>query len=205
MPSRSRLIRRTTPAAAASTTNPARASAFSRPAPTSSNYELEGRDNDLDGAAAHTVSGEVTLVLRRPGTGLPAPTSLTGVVNGLNVLLSWLGVAGAMSYQLEAGSGPGRSDVFVGNVGNVTALPASGPPGTYYVRVRAVSGGMLGPPSNEIVVTLGAVAPCAPFGSSQRSRVHQERPAADSDMDRCRRGDRVSTARWHGVGPQQRV
>jgi hypothetical protein len=149
------------------------------------NYELEGRDNDLDGAAAHTVSGEVTLVLRRPGTGLPAPTSLAGVVNGLNVLLSWIGALGATSYQLEAGSGPGLSDVFVGNVGNVTALPASGPPGTYYVRVRAVSGGMSGPPSNEIVMTLGAVAPCAP-------------PAAPSGLAFTKNGP-LLTVTWIGA------
>ena len=63
-------------------------------------------------------------------------------------------------YQLEAGSAPGLSDIAVIRIRTWT-LGAKGytatdvPPGTYYARVRAVSA-RVGPPSNELAVTVGA-------------------------------------------------
>jgi hypothetical protein len=59
-------------------------------------------------------------------------------------------------YVLEAGSGPGLSNVLSGlDVGPLSSYAASGvPSGTYYVRVRAGNYAGLGAPSNEIVVTV---------------------------------------------------
>lgn len=114
-------------------------------------YELESRDNDVDGAASSTATGSVQLILRKP---LP-PTTLTAQVNGFVVNLAWSPSPDASSYQLEAGSAPGLSDLFIGDVGNVTGLQATVPAGVYYVRVRAKIAGLLSVASNEVAFGVG--------------------------------------------------
>src|SRR5262249_19014932 len=69
-------------------------------------------------------------------------------------------------YRIEAGSAPGLSDLAAFNTGNAftsffTTVSGSG---TFFVRVRAVAGGVISNPSNEIVVTLESSAlPLAPI------------------------------------------
>jgi hypothetical protein len=118
------------------------------------------------------------------GTPPGAPGSLTYQTSGSTVWMNWIsstGMAptfdpGSSFYRLEAGLGPGETfytwdsasrgdtpdsrkmfymltDFATGGVG----------PGTYYVRVRGVNNGVVGPPSNEVVVPMGAcLAPGAP-------------------------------------------
>jgi hypothetical protein len=67
--------------------------------------------------------------------------------------------------QLEAGSGPGLSDVLV------SRLPASrfsgiAPAGQYYVRIRGGNQYGLSAPSNELPVTVGGCVNSAPGGLS---------------------------------------
>lgn len=86
-----------------------------------------------------------------------APHGLNASVNGSDVALQWtapLPVARAVRFVVEAGSGPGLSDILQGlDVGSSTNFSAdSVPPGTYYVRVRAANYTGLGAASNEIVV-----------------------------------------------------
>jgi hypothetical protein len=94
--------------------------------------------------------------LDRPGPVGPAIFSVQ--TSGLTVSLAWDAFPGATSYQLEAGTAAGLSNIFVGDIGNVTSFQATGPPGTYFVRVRArLAGGLgLSGPSNEVTFTLGA-------------------------------------------------
>ncbi len=101
------------------------------------------------------------------GGGLSAPSNLQSTVVGTFVQLAWnapsQGVAS--SYAIEAGSGPGASNLAVVETRNaLTSFSASVLPGTFYVRVRAQSGGVLGPASNEVVVVVpgGCAAPAAP-------------------------------------------
>jgi glucose/arabinose dehydrogenase len=85
---------------------------------------------------------------------LPGPSGLTGSAGPGGVAsVSWSAVDGATSYVLEAGSAPGLSDVAVIPVAGL-GLSGVVPPGTYHVRVRAVT--ECGPtaPSTEIVVTV---------------------------------------------------
>jgi hypothetical protein len=99
-----------------------------------------------------------------------APTSLTALINGFNVTLTWNAStvlfrtpdrAAATSYKVEVGSASGLTDITVIPVGNVTNLPAAGPAGTYFVAVRGVNAAGDGPRSNEVVVVLpGGVPPC---------------------------------------------
>lgn len=93
-----------------------------------------------------------------PGPLAP-PTNFAAQVSGLNVTFTWSGSPGATSYQLEAGSGPSQSNLFLGDIGGGTSLAAVGPAGTYYARLRAKAGGTLSAPSNEILFTLGT-GPC---------------------------------------------
>jgi hypothetical protein len=114
-------------------------------------YELEISDRDVDLATAAAATGRVRLVLRKP---VP-PTNLRAVVVGQSVTLSWTASLDSQNYVLQAGSAPGASDIFSGALGNITALTAAVPTGTYYIRVISVNGGAQGPASEEITFTAG--------------------------------------------------
>jgi hypothetical protein len=111
-----------------------------------------------------------------------APGSLTYQVSGGSVWLNWISSTGMTDsfnpntsfYRLEAGAGPGHTFFTWDSASLVdpTKMPhllttfATGGvgAGSYYVRVRGVNNGVVGPPSNEIVVpvTGGCQAPAAP-------------------------------------------
>jgi predicted phage tail protein len=94
------------------------------------------------------------LVLVAPGAP-GAPTNLASPGSGSTVTLQWRAPSGAAAtaYSIEVGSAPGRSDLGVLQVGNVTQVSAPAPPpGIYYVRVRAINGRGAGQPSNEVIV-----------------------------------------------------
>lgn len=85
------------------------------------------------------------------------PTGLRASVSGNLVTLTWSAPTTgdpATSYLLEAGTAPGASNVFVGNVGNVTSLTARAPTGTFFARVKGVSACGTGPASNEGTFTV---------------------------------------------------
>jgi glucose/arabinose dehydrogenase len=103
----------------------------------------------------HGISGPSPEVEVRVGCAPPpAPSGLGAEVGGGYAEVFWDAAAGATSYVLEAGSGPGLSDVAV--IPTVTRrLAGPVPPGTYYVRVRAATESCgTGDPSPEIVVTV---------------------------------------------------
>jgi len=87
-----------------------------------------------------------------------APTGLAFTIDGTTVNLTWTvpDEGAPTSYILEAGSAPGLSDLVRQDTGTAatTLAYANAPPGTYYVRVRAVNGLGAGVSSNEVVVTV---------------------------------------------------
>jgi len=93
----------------------------------------------------------------------PPPRDVQATVQGMDVRIEWQAGRGpglATGYRLEAGSASGLADVATfqqdGNVFAVSGVP----PGTYFVRVRALNAaGAAGPPSTEVVVTVGAGSP----------------------------------------------
>jgi hypothetical protein len=100
-------------------------------------------------------SNEVQVVVgaaQLPG----APGTLAAQVAGSTVSLTWSAATGTVTgYVLEAGSTAGASDLAVVPVGAALVLSAPGvPPGTYFVRVRALNSVGAGPPSNEVIVIL---------------------------------------------------
>lgn len=101
------------------------------------------------------VSNEVSFTL---GVDLPhAPSGLDYSVSpsGL-VTLTWIAAVSGGSptaYLVEAGSASGLANLaFVSTGSTATVFTAQAPPGTYYVRVRAVNASGPGTPSNEVIV-----------------------------------------------------
>jgi Glucose / Sorbosone dehydrogenase len=111
-------------------------------------------------------SGSSGSVVKIIGSGATpaAPVALSAQTSGRTVTLNWTAGAGggaAAQFRIEAGSRAGASDVAVFDTGSLhTSFTAFNvPDGTYFVRVRAISGSGASDPSNEVVVTIGAV-PC---------------------------------------------
>jgi hypothetical protein len=68
-----------------------------------------------------------------------------------------------MTYLIEAGSSSGAANLAsVGTRSSETVFSASAGAGTYFVRVRAVNGAGIGPPSNEVALSLPGSGLCLP-------------------------------------------
>jgi hypothetical protein len=103
-------------------------------------------------------SNEVAVVVCSPAGCPPGPPDpLTSFVDGSFVQLLWVTpqVGGPpLTYRIEVGSAPGRSDLLVQDVpGEANGASANGvPSGTYFVRVRARNLVGTSAPSNELQV-----------------------------------------------------
>ena len=86
----------------------------------------------------------------------PGPPTLTFGVAATTVTLSWTASGAASSYVIEAGSGPGLSNVVVFDTGTraTSYVARDVPRGTYFVRLRARSACGSSAPSNEVVITV---------------------------------------------------
>jgi len=115
------------------------------------NYYVRVRARNPLGIGA--ASNEIIVAVTCP---LPAaPTSLSAARDGSSVTFTWQAAAGATSYLIAVGNAPGLSNLLVSNVGQTTTVRASGPPGTYYVRMlaRNACGNSTGS-SNEVEVII---------------------------------------------------
>jgi hypothetical protein len=97
------------------------------------------------------------------------PRNLTVSVAGSVLTFNWqppIDGGPPASYQLEAGSTAGSTDIGTFPLGLTPAVTASAPSGTYFVRVRARNLAGLSAPSNEVVATVGSgcAVPSAPSG-----------------------------------------
>jgi hypothetical protein len=87
-----------------------------------------------------------------------SPVNLTATVSGSTITLSW-GLPTrivVLGYRLEAGTGPGLTNIASTLVPGTTFTATGVPPGTYYVRVRTVASDGESAPSNEVVINVGA-------------------------------------------------
>lgn len=95
-----------------------------------------------------------------------APLNLQATAVGNQLTVSWAPPATGVpiaSYQVQAGSGPGLSNVFSGDIGPGTAVSAPVPNGSYHLRVAARNAAGLGPATADVAVNVGAAAPGAPL------------------------------------------
>lgn len=134
------------------------------------------RVRGTNGAGAGTPSESLGVVMGPGGgcVGLPlAPVFQAPAVAAGVLTMNWtapVGVFAPVSYVLHAGSGPGRSDIAVFDLGSTaTTFSAAAPPGTYFLRVAGRGTCGMGAPSNEMVASVsggggggGGVVPVAP-------------------------------------------
>jgi hypothetical protein len=112
-----------------------------------------GPDN-IPGPPSNEIVVRVGSCAGAPG----APTNLSAQVTGNQVVLLWnaAGGNGASTFVVEAGSGPGLSNIVVFDTGSAaTTLSAVAPNGVYYVRIRGRNPCGTGSVSNEIIVNVG--------------------------------------------------
>ena len=140
---------------------------------------LPGCASGPSGLATDDINGVRSIYPPGSGGALPgAPTGLSAIVNGSTVTLNWSAPSsgGAITtYVVEAGSGPGLSDLApaVPTNSTLTSVTFTGVPfGLYYLRVRGQNSTGPGAPSNEILVVVGS-PPGAPSGLSATVTVPQ--------------------------------
>jgi len=102
-------------------------------------------------------SNEVVVTVGPPLPGAPSGLSATAAPGGV-VILSWTAptTGGApLAYVLEAGTASGASNIGTTQTSSTsTSFVTQAPPGTYFVRVRAVNTAGVGPASAELRVTV---------------------------------------------------
>lgn len=101
-----------------------------------------------------------------PNGQLPvAPGDLTAEIVGSTVALRWntapLGFPPS-SFIVEAGSGAGRTDIAALPVATTTFTATGVPPGTYYVRVRAVTPLGTSGPTADLAISVGSASCTSP-------------------------------------------
>ena len=92
------------------------------------------------------------------GVDLPGtPGRPVAVVNGASVTISWTQGPGAtpLSYDIEAGTYPGATNIGSFNVGSATSVTAAPGAGVYYIRIRARNNSGLSDPSAETSFSIG--------------------------------------------------
>ena len=118
-------------------------------------YFVRVRGRGFDGTVT-APSNEVSFLVGVTGQATCSapptpPTGLVGSTTGLLAAVQWMAAQGATSYLVQAGSAPGLSDVYYGNVGGAVSVSAQVQAGfSAYVRVVAVNGCGQSAPSAEI-------------------------------------------------------
>ena len=104
-------------------------------------------------------STEVSFTVPQACTSTPvAPSALQSSVSGAVVTLTWVAPAGGAAptgYAIEAGSAPSLADLARVTIGaTATTFSVMASPGTYYVRVRALTSCGTSPPSPEVGIVV---------------------------------------------------
>lgn len=108
-------------------------------------------------------SNEVSVTVGGGPGDTRAPQDLQVFLMGRVADLRWAPPVDGIpdGYLLEAGSNAGQSNLGALQLSGVVFVTPELPDGVYFVRVRAISGGVAGPPSSEIMFSVtGSSPPC---------------------------------------------
>src|SRR5439155_17708190 len=129
----------------------------------SGTYFVRVRAKNSAGSSAP--SNEIVLTVGVSAPCIPGPpTGLSASVTAASVTFTWSAPAGScspISYNVDAGSAPGASDIArIAVAPAPTSFTANNiPAGTYYVRVSSGTPIGPGPVSNEVVFTIAGAPP----------------------------------------------
>jgi hypothetical protein len=135
------------------------ATVLSAPGVANGTYYVRVRAGNAAGISSPSNEAQVTV--GTPVLAPSAPGGLTFTRSGSTVTLNWLAPTGGgapASYIVEAGSGPGMTNIASVSSGSpaTTLTAAAVPNGTYYVRVRASNAGGVSGASNEVTIVVGS-------------------------------------------------
>ena len=112
--------------------------------------------------------GGLALFIEPSGLRPLPPTDFTAEIAGTTLTLRWrippLGMTNTV-FELQAGTAEGLSDIATVDLGAATSFTVPGvPPGTYYVRVRAITPLGASAATPDLAVTMGGVGCTSPPG-----------------------------------------
>ena len=139
------------------------------------NYHVALNQTNLGRTGTVTIGGQTLTVQQAAANAVPGPPNgLAGSSTGSSISLSWNAPSSGglpAAYTIEAGSGPGLSNLANFSTGNtLTTFFANGiANGLYFIRVRASNASGTSPASNEVPVRIGPAPPNAPTGLTASS------------------------------------
>jgi len=120
-----------------------------------------GRDTDGELYLA-TFAGRLLKIVPDSSMAPAPPQNVQAVANGSSVIVSWTPPSSGptpTSYQVEAGSMSGASNLGVARTTEAPVIFANVPSGLFYTRIRSIGAGGISGPSDEVSTIVTGTTP----------------------------------------------